>query len=300
MLGAMFSSAPPSARRWPSADLCRAAGVAIAAALAAAAAHGQAPAPAEQRVWLQLGVFQARLDSQIRLDYVGAPRFGVPRLGTTLDFEGDLGMRDSKTVPFALLGIRLFDRWRVEFEAYGLNRSATRKLVDDEVTIGDTTYAGSVELQSRFDSRVLRASVGYSLLKTAQAEAGVALGVQQTRYTLSFTGVGRATGQPTEVRTVTEEDQGPLPTLGVYGSVELGPSWSVAGRLNYLPVSNRHGKGELVNLELGLSTRISPLWRLGGGYRLVRYKVDDKNSGELSASYRYNFHGPQLYVQAGF
>ena len=267
---------------------------------ALAAATATAATAAEPRVWLQVGVLQADIDSGFRLDYTGAAEFGLPTIGTTLDFERHLGMASRQSVPFALLGVRLWDRWRLELEGYRLKRSATRVLIDEAFVIGGVTYEGSVRLHSRFDSEVLRASVGYSFLKTPVVEAGVALGVQQTRYTLSITGEGRATDLPTALRTVTEEDDGPLPTVGLFGSVEMGSAWQAATRLNYLPVKNRHGTGRLVNIELDVSMRLGPNWRVGGGYRAVRYQIDDDGSSDLSARFSYRFSGPQIYVQAGF
>lgn len=254
----------------------------------------------DQRAWIQLGAARAHVDSSLRADYVGDPALGLPPLSTTLDFEDDLKLDRSHTVPNIVLGVRLFERWRVEFETYRLRRTATQTLLDEAVTIDGTTYSASARLNSEFMSRVQRLTLGYSLLKTPSAELGVALGVQYTRYRLRLEGVGQVDNGPPEVRSAEEGDKGPLPTVGLYGSFALGSAWSAAGRVDYLPVESRRVNGYLGSVEANVYHRLSPNWTVGVGYRYIEYRVDRKATGDVGGRFEYRFRGPQVLLEAGF
>jgi len=276
------------------------AAAAMAAALMAPATGAQSIGRGDQRAWVQLGVMGAGIDSLIRVDYLGNSGLGLPAAGTTLDFEDDLGLRRRKAVPSVVLGLRLAERWHLEFETYSLTRSATQTVLDEAVVIGGTTYSATAQLQSSFSSRVQRLSLGYGLFKTPTAELGVAVGVQYTRYRLAFVGTGSVNGEPPSVSRVEESDRGPLPTAGLFGSVALSDAWSSAARVDYMPVDSKRLRGYLGNVEANLYYRMAPNWSLGLGYKAVSYKVVRKSDGDFGARFEYRFRGPQVLLEAGW
>ncbi len=273
---------------------------ALAAALFAGGAAAQSSDRLDQSLWGRVGVFGAQVDSLVRIDYAGSASLGLPSVGTTLSFERDLGLPSRRAVPELRLGWRLFDRGRLEFESTALSRSATRTLLDKDIVVDGTTYSASAQLQSAFNSRVERLAAGYSFVKGPSGEVGAMLGVQFTRYRISLTGVGRFNDDPPAERTVTQEDSGPLPTLGLFATAALGGAWSADARVDYLPVNSRTAKGELVNLETNLYLRITPNVSAALGYRWVDYKIARKTSGELTGRFEYLFRGPQLMLEFGF
>ena len=276
------------------------AAAATAGALMVGTAGAQSIDRVGQRAWVQLGALSAGIDSLVRIDYLGNAGLGLPATGTTLDFEDDLDLARRKTVPNVVLGLRLSDRWRMEYGTYSLSRTATQTVLDETVVIGGTTYSAQAQLQSSFSSRVQRLSLGYALLKTPTAEAGVAVGVQYTRYRLAFVGTGSVNGEPPSVSSVEESDRGPLPTGGVFGTVALGEAWSGAARVDYMPVDSKRLHGYLGNVEANLYYRLSPNWSLGVGYKAVSYKVVRKSDGDFGARFEYRFRGPQVLLEAGF
>jgi hypothetical protein len=280
---------------------------ATAAALMLASAWlsmGSATAQTNERLspsfWLRGGVFHARIDSSLRVDYVGSPEYGLAGAGTTLDFEEDLGLPRNQTRGDVLLGVRLFDRGRIELQHYSLRRSGTKQLLDESVVVNGITYSAQAQLTTSFQSDVTRVGLGYSLLKTPTAEAGVLIGVQFTRYRLALMGEGRINNEPPESRSVEESDSGPLPTVGIYGSFALAPNWSMQMHADYLPVDSRRLRGRLGMAELNLYRQLTPNLAAGVGVRHVRYKLDRKSSGELTGRFEYRFTGPQVIVEATF
>ena len=275
-------------------------GLGLAALLASSGAFAQQVDRLQQTLWLRVGAFHANVDSLVRFDYFGTPSLGISGASATLDFEDNLGLSASKTVPDALIGLRVGDRWRFEVEGYRLSRSGTRQLLDRAVVIGNTTYNIAASLNTSLDVSVARLNAGFSFLKTDHAEAGLAVGVQQTHYRLAFIGVGSVTGLPPAEASIVEEDSGPIPTIGLYGTLGLSPSWSVSVRVAYLPVNSRRVKGGLDNFQANFYYAIDKHWSAVLGYRVVDYKVATNNYGEFGARLEYRFRGPQLMLEAGF
>ncbi|MDC6169660.1 hypothetical protein [Paucibacter sp. XJ19-41] len=270
----------------------------VAAAIAAAtagSAQAQASADlAQQTVWLQLSAFRAGLDSEIRSD-----REGATLSGTNVVLERDLGLRKNKALPALLLGVRLGERWRLEFEHYAINRSGRQSALSSAITIDDVTYPVNVELSGKFDTRVTRAGGGFSIYKTPQAEAGLALGIHSTSFKFVAEGLAEAGNGQQALRRTDKNKSLPMPTIGAYGSVALGPGWSAGGRLDLLPLKAKGFKGDLINFEANLAYRFSPNLTAGLGYRAVDYKVSGK-SKKFNGRVKYEFRGPQLFVEAGF
>lgn len=255
---------------------------------------------ASQNFWLRGTVFHAQIDSSLRLDYAGSPEFGLPGTGTTLDFERHLGLPSRQTRADLALGVRLFERGRLELQTYSLRRSGTRQLLDESVVVNGITYSAQAQLGTRFDSEVVRLALGYSLIKTPTAEAGLLLGVQHTRYRLQLVGEGRINNEAPEQRSLEESDSGPLPTVGVYGSFALAPNWSLHLHADYLPVDSKRLRGGVGMAELNLYRQLTPNLAAGLGVRHVQYKLDRKSSGELSGAFEYRFTGPQVMLELAF
>ena len=117
--------------------------------------------------WIGLEYFYPKISSTVRLDPTT-----TGRPGTTLRLEDDLDLADRKGTPYFTAGMRLGERWRLEFEYYTLNRSAT-KTGERQIEWGDVTFpVAGQRLQSTFDSTIYRLTGGYSFYKEPSAEAG--------------------------------------------------------------------------------------------------------------------------------
>lgn len=246
-----------------------------------------------QRGWIQLGAFRPSIDSQIQYD---KPSIGLT--GTDLHLENELGLADRKTLPTLLLGGRLGERGRVEFEYFSLKRNASRTL-EAEVTFGDTTYDATATINSEFSSKVYRLSAGYSFLKDEAAEAGVTLGVHVTDFLIALEGIGSVNGGASSVRRERQDKTVPLPTIGLYGAWAFAPSWEASGRLDVLSLKVREYKGTLLNAQANLFYRFNPNIALGLGYRYDDYRLK-ANRDDWTGRVEYTFKGPQVVLDAGF
>ncbi|RZU02666.1 hypothetical protein EV670_0695 [Rivibacter subsaxonicus] len=244
------------------------------------------------RYWMQVDAFFPRAESSAQADLLVGD---VP--GTEIDFERDLGLPRDSSLPYLRLGARAGEAWRFEFEYYALRRSG-RRSIDKEIRWDDSVYPVSAVLDSRFDSDVYRATVGYSFLLQPNAEFGASLGVHATRFNIEL--AGAVSGSIVEaVHVEQQEEMFPLPTLGVYGIFALAPDWLLRGRADYLTLSIDDYSGSLINASASLNWRFSPRFGIGLGYRYVHYDIRVERQ-LWRGSVNYRFFGPTLYLEAAF
>jgi hypothetical protein len=267
--------------------------IAAAGLFGAATAHAQTEAALNQKFWVQLGAFRPSIDSTMQLT-----SSGTGLAGTTLSLEDDLGLPQRKSLGSLLLGARLADRWRLEFEHFSLKRTASAFPLETTVIVDDTTYPVSTQIDTEFDSRVYRLAVGYSFHKAPASEAGVTFGLHTTKFDASVSGV-ISLGGGAVVQREGDDATVPLPTIGLYGTYAFAPNWMVAGRVDYFSLKRGVYDGRLANLQANLIYRFTPQVGLGVGYRMDDYRLKETRDGAVT-SIDYRFRGPQVFIEAGF
>ena len=265
------------------------AGIALAGIFLSGLAAGQEANwtvnPGLQNRWtLEIGAYAPTLKTTANFD---STTLGV---GTSVNFEEDLGLDDRKVNATILGRVRLGERWRIEAEYFALNRSGTRA-ISSTVNWGGSIYPSSSVVSSEFDSDIYRLSGGYSFIKDAQAELGVTLGFHVTDFVISLaaTGIG-----PTTANALA-----PLPTIGFYGSYAFTPRWLLSGRVDFFSLNYNDYDGSLVNLMAGVDYRFTRNFGVGLAYRYVDYDLTATRSS-FTGSVKYEFSGPMLYVIGSF
>jgi len=265
-------------------------GIAFGLACAAAGANAQL---LEDRYWATLSGFWPSISSSARADWMV-----TGRPGTDVSFEDDLGLPVRKALPDFQAGMRLGERWRIEFEYYGLYRAGTRTLSRD-IAWDDTVFPASASLSSQFDSDVFRVGAGWSFLKSPTAEVGGILGLHVTRFRIRLSGEA-SLGNASATSEFEEKDATvPLPTIGLYGAVQFTPGWYLRGRVDYFSLSSGNYDGRLVNATAGLSYFVTRNVGLGLGYRYVDYSLQVTRATWVGAV-DYRFSGPVLSLEVGF
>ena len=246
-----------------------------------------------QNVWLRIGAFHPDITSTAQVDH---PQTGAA--GTAIEFERDLGLSKKKTLPTLLLGARFGDAWRAEFEYFHLSRSGVQTL-GQLLNFDDSTFPVSASVTTHFDSTVYRASVGYSFVKTPQAEFGAVVGAHVTKFDISLEGNVGVGGSTVATQREEQDKTVPLPTLGLYGAYAIAPGWATTGRVDVFKLKRGQYDGRLINGQLNLIYRASPNIGLGLGYRYDDYKVNSTRD-DFRGYVDYKFHGPQVFLEAGF
>jgi hypothetical protein len=260
--------------------------------LAALAAQPAAAQRLSDTFSLQVSAYFPKVDSSIRVDGSGG------NVGTEVDFERDLGFDRNRTLPAFMAEWRPNDDWVLNAEYYALGRR-NETFIDREITVGDTTFPVNAELNSGFDSDILRFTVGNRFFQTRNFEIGAAVGLHGTDFSVFIEGEGVVSGQGAQFRSETRSVFAPLPTVGLFLAWEPAPKVSVAGRFDWLSLSIDEYSGRLLNTEASVAFRVQKHIDFGVMYRRVDYEVKVKRD-DWNGEVQYNFQGPALFVQVGF
>jgi hypothetical protein len=266
-------------------------GAAVGAAFVAMASSAHAQA-VNDRYWLEVQAFWPDIDTSVAV----AGNGGI--VGTKIDLESDLKLKDRKSLPAVSGGARFGDRWSIIGEYYALNRSGSAS-ANRDITFDDVTYPAGASIASEFDTDVYRVAVGYSFVRNDKADVGVSLGLHATQFDVQLEGQGHIGSAAVQSQTRKRDALAPLPTLGLFAAYQATPRLLVGGRVDYLSLKVSDYDGRLINAEARLSYRVFENVGVGVMYRYVDYDLDiekERWNGEIA----YKFKGPALFLQAGF
>jgi long-subunit fatty acid transport protein len=267
------------------------AGLAAGAALAALASSAHAQT-VQDRYWLQAQAFWPDIDTSVAV----SSKNGA--IGTKIDLESDLKLRDRKSLPAFYAGARFGDRWSIIGEYYALDRSASASAGRD-LTFDDVTFPAGVSIASEFNTDVYRVAVGYAFVHNDKADLGVALGLHVTQFEVGLEGQGYIGNAAVQTQARKRDALAPLPTVGLYGAYQVTPKLTVGGRVDYLSLKVSDYDGRLINAQATASYRLFQNVGVGVMYRYVDYNLDiekERWNGEIA----YQFKGPAVFLEVAF
>ena len=248
--------------------------------------------PLADHFTITLDGFFPNLDTRVRVDASDASP------GTTIDFEQNLGMSDTETLPAIGFSWRFAKKHQLHLKVFELNRSGSA-ITPTDISFGDETFTINLPISSFLDMSVISLSYGYSLVfdQNKELAVGVGLSVQD----ISFGLIGDA-GQG-----IIEAVSGitvPIPTFDIKGRYAFTDKWigklgigvlsldlaisneeELSGEVFYGSVSIQHNTFEHVYFELG--------------YSIFDVRFNWKENGLIN-SIGYEYKGPVLSVTAAF
>lgn len=150
-------------------------------------------------------------------------------IGTSIDFEKDLRLDRSKTLPALEIGWRVNDDWVLQGQYYGLSRRSSATL-DHEISFGDTVWPVSARVGTGFDSDVYRFTIGNLVHQGPRLELGLGVGLHATDFELFLEGEGQVGNGPVRFHREGRKIFAPLPTVGAFGQWEPASNWTFFGR----------------------------------------------------------------------
>jgi hypothetical protein len=264
-------------------------GLALAAmALFATLAHAEDYlSPTEERVRLSLGVIRLSNNTNFQLDSTA----GVA--GTPINAEDQFGLDKNDYEAKIQAMVRVGERHRLRFDYFSLDRSG-QTVVTDPIVFRDVTLLPSDPLNSDLSIRTFGITYGYSFLHSDKYEVAATIGISDTDIS------ARARVQ-TQARHVdqTEDQAGPVPTLGLDATYVVSKRFYIDGRAQYLKVRIDDLDGTLGIYELDAFYRLRPNISFALGYTMFRANLISaqlKQSGFFS----FNSKGPEFVVRIAF
>ena len=249
--------------------------------------------PLGERVGVNVGTFFANLETTVRLDGTGG------LLGTTISFEQDLGLDDTKTRPMMEAHWRFFKKHTLGISYFDLDRSGDSSTTVN-IRFGDQTFQANLPLQAFLDIEVFNLGYSYSILFDEKKELAVG-------FALSFQDIavgmeGTVAGQPVGVRE-TESFLAPLPTFTGRFSYAFTPKWILRVALGYFTIETDFGEtrldGSIIAGNTSIDWQAFKHFNVGLGYNWFDVDVmTEKEVRVLDIDYQYK--GPLLFIGTKF
>jgi len=263
------------------------------------------PFPTVNDPWrVYVGVFDATANSEIGINGDFVPP------GPPLDIEDLLGVDDNKLVGWGGVGWRISPRHSLEFEYFTLKRSAS---ISDTFTppiqIGDF-FIEAGEVSTNYDTTIGRLTYGYSILRREHSDLQLKAGLHLTSLKANFNLAGAICdpltvpstppGCPVDgTATESEDVSAPLPHFGVSYAYAFNPNWALHVAAMGFAIELDNIDGSLIELDADIAWQ--PWRNIGFGMGLRYFQADVESQGsELNGSFKFDYFGPTLYIQATF
>ena len=251
----------------------------------AALAEGEANL-LDDRFEIALGTFG--IDSQPTIELNGSA--GSARV----DFDKEIGGGDSFRARVDAQW-RFAERHKVQFAAFGLNRSKERR-IEQEIDWGDVTYPVDADVKFESDFYVIEGVYDYSFVQRDTWELGASIGLHWTHLEASLKASGTSSsGSLSESASV----DAPLPVIGLRGLWSLSHDFWFAGSAQFFALSINEYDGNLQDYRAFVTWQ--PRKWLGVGVGYERFKVDvDVDKSDFNGSLDWTYDGPMIFYNASF
>ena len=240
-----------------------------------------------------VGGFQTNgSDSELRVD---SRRYG---LGTTLDLEDQLNVERTVTVA-RLDGYYRFNRaHRLEWTYFSQDRSGTRAILNEDVSIGDVVIPATYSIDTELDVAFTKVSYSWSFINTELYEFFVGAGVNSRDISMTVRGAGSVAGR-SDVRTFDNGDSVPLPTLTTGMRYDVTKKLQLNFRLESFFIRlDDDNRGRWNDTYLLLEYGISKHFGFGGGVNASSTHLKAGLNDDLTAGLDLGHVGFLLYFTA--
>jgi hypothetical protein len=251
--------------------------VAVAALASLPATTLAADAADDDKFSLSVGAFFVnRTDGQIRVDR----SVGLATIGTSLDWQRDLGGDTSMTVPRIDGYFRFAPKHRIDFSYYKIDRGGeivTQRGID----FGDVSYPVGTAINSELITETIKLAYTYSFYRAPEIEASLSVGAHVTRIQAKIDSPGLGIS---EAESVTA----PLPVFGFRLDYGMTPKWWWRSKYELFFLDSVEGfRGTYSDFTLALEHKTFEHLGFGIGISRNSLNVDvskDSTSGAFSSA----------------
>ncbi len=248
--------------------------------------------PLADRFTISLEAFFANLDTRVRIDASDGA------IGTTIDFEQNLGLADTETLLGFGASWRFAKKHKLILDVFELDRSGSAITVTD-IRIGDQTFSPNLPISTFLDMQVTSIAYSYSLVFDEKKELAISAGLSVQDIQLGFLGNG-----PLGIIDIESGVTAPVPSFGLSGGYAFTDKW--VGRAGFglfsfdLELSDEDElSGEVLQYFASIEHHTFEHVHFGLSYNYFDVNVDWKES-QLDTKMGYVYHGPMIMVRAVF
>lgn len=255
--------------------------------------------PLGQRLSVGVSAFRPKLDTKINLT--------AGEIQGSIDFESNLGLDDTKSVPVANLRWRFFKRHTFRIDYFKLDRSGFGNVPADVSVCPEGEPCIPIDpewdVNAFIDTEVINFGYDYSIIFNEKMNWSIGLGLSAQDFA-----VGLLTEDPIEPGVPIEGESdftAPLPTLATVFNYALTDKWILDVAVNWLEIDldlDSSGKfdGRISNFDVGV--RWQAFKNVGFALKYSSFDLDiEIDDGEdIAGKVEYSYRGPRLGVNVYF
>jgi hypothetical protein len=243
--------------------------------------------PTDERVRITLGAMHVSSSTTLRADS------STQTPGTVLNGEDQFGLDKSDWEPKFQAMVRVATRHRISFDYFTLDRSGG-VLVEKPITFRDVTFNANEPLKTQLSLRTLGITYEYSFWHSEKLELAATFGVHATEI------AARAQVDTQTIHTIQTDNQaGPVPTVGIDATWAISKRFYVDGRVQYLSVHVKNLDGSLGFYTFDALYRYRPNVSLGIGYTDVTAHLESLRSSQAGL-FDFKSRGPEMFIRVAF
>ena len=202
-------------------------------------------------------------------------------IGTTIDYQRDLGGDSGDTIPRLDAYYRFNNKHRLDFTIFSVNRKGSTTLAID-IDFGDKSFNVGETVLSEIDYELYKVDYSYSFYHSTKVELSFSAGLNITSYDVTLQD---DSGGKFESAGVTV----PLPMFGLRMGYAISPKWYVRfmSEMFFIEIEDVF-RGGLLTTELNTEYRILKNFAIGAGFARIGLDVevfDDDWTGKVIDSY---------------
>lgn len=215
---------------------------------------------------------------------------GAVGLGTFIDFEDDVGLKETNLIGLFSFRWRMSERWLLDVEYFSLDRD-NEKEISRTLDWGDLNVPVNASVRSTFDIQDTRVSVGYSFFRRPDKEIGIGLGAHVTKLGASLSTANFGSQRASQ--------SAPLPVATMYARMALTDRWLLSVRIDRLSLDTGDVDG---NIFSSATDFVYQPWRhfnISLGYREINYEISSA-SEDWRGKAQIRQSGPYLSIGGTF
>ena len=207
--------------------------------------------------------------------------------GTEIDFNRDLGLNNNQTLWRVDGTWRFTPRQQLYFSYINLNQSGSRNL-DRTIQWGDEIYYVGADVKGDFKSWQANLYYRFSFVQGDKGEFGGSIGVSYVDMSASLQGWAQVAGTTTSYYGAVEGSvAAPVPVIGLFGTWQISPQWSLSADINYLKLNIDNVDGEYTDARVNLDYFPWKNYGFGVGYLYNAIDVESaRNSWKGDVDYQ--------------
>lgn len=217
--------------------------------------------------------------------------FNLGDIQIRVDFEDDLGFRDSQSVGRFAAFYRINERHQLDFDIFDLSQNSTVTLERD-IEWGDTVFPISAEVATGLDLSIYKIAYTYLPVQREKGKFGFIGGFYVADIGLTMHVLEN---DLQEVGAVTA----PLPVLGIRGEYYFSERWRGSMSSEWFGLEFDGYDGHLQDSLISIDYRMTERSALGLGYNHVEIDVDATKK-ELRADLIWRYSGVIAYLRFTF